>query len=143
MRKVAGLAAGILLLSGCTTRPDGTPAEQVRQQAATDAQQARKDLKVAGREAKEAVQQARIDTKAAVAGAREGWKAGAPKTDGSGEVDINHASVADLETLPGIGGKEARRIVAGRPYVDVHALESRGVLNRSEYDRISGQVTAQ
>ena len=142
MRKLVGFAAGVLLLSGCTTQPSGPPSEQVKQQAAVDAQQVRHDLKIAGREAKEAVQQARVDTKAAVAGAREGWKAGAPKTDGSGDVDINHASLADLETLPGIGGREARRIVSGRPYTDVHALESRGILSHAEYDRVSGQVTA-
>jgi DNA uptake protein ComE-like DNA-binding protein len=127
--KFLWLAAGVLLLSGCTTRTSGPPAEQVKQQAAV--------------EAKKAILQARVETKAAVAGAREGWKAGAPRTNGSGEVDINHASLSDLETLPGIGGREARRIVADRPYSDAHALESRGILSHSQYDRISAQITAQ
>jgi DNA uptake protein ComE-like DNA-binding protein len=141
--KFLWLAAGVLLLSGCTTRTSGPPAEQVKQQAAVDATQVRHDLKAAGREAKKAILQARVETKAAVAGAREGWKAGAPRTNGSGEVDINHASLSDLETLPGIGGREARRIVADRPYSDAHALESRGILSHSQYDRISAQITAQ
>jgi DNA uptake protein ComE-like DNA-binding protein len=139
---ILGLAAAALLLSGCTTRPSGTPAEQLQQQAAVDAKQVRHDLKDAGREAKVALDQARVDTKAAVAGAREGWKAGAPKRDAEGDVNINHADLAELETLPGIGAREARHIIAGRPYSDTHQLASRGVLSHAEYDRISGRVTA-
>jgi DNA uptake protein ComE-like DNA-binding protein len=139
----AGLLAGILVFSGCTTGTSGPPAQQVQQEAAQDAQQVRHDLKDAGREAKQALQQARVETKAAVAGAREGWKAGAPRRDGNGVVDINHASLTDLEALPGIGGREARRIVAARPYSSAHQLESRGVLSHAEYDRISSDVSAQ
>ena len=140
---LAWLAAGVLVFSGCTTGASGPPAQKVQQQAAQDAQQVRHDLKDAGHEAREALQQARVETKAAVAGAREGWKAGAPRRGGDGEVNINHASLTELEALPGIGGREARRIVAARPYDDAQQLESRGVLSHSEYGRISNQVTAQ
>lgn len=38
-------------------------------------------------------------------------------------VDINAASLAELESLPRVGPKLARRIVEGRPYADVDALE--------------------
>ncbi len=140
--KFLWLAAGVLLLSGCTTHTSGTRAEQVQQQAAFDAKHVRHGLKAAGHEARIAIRQAGVDTKAAVAGAREGWKAGAPRTNGSGEVDINHASLTELESLPGIDGKEARRIVAHRPYAAAQALESRGVVSHAEYGRISGQITA-
>jgi DNA uptake protein ComE-like DNA-binding protein len=140
--RLVWLAAGVLVFSGCTTRPSGPPAEEVQQQAAQTAQDVRHDLKDAGHEAREALQQARVETKAAVAGAREGWKAGAPRKEDDGQVDINHASLSRLEALPGIGGRAARHIVAGRPYTDTRQLESRGVLSRSEYDRVSGDVTA-
>ena len=38
-------------------------------------------------------------------------------------VDLNEASLAELESLPRVGPKLARRIVEGRPYADVDALE--------------------
>jgi hypothetical protein len=37
-------------------------------------------------------------------------------------VDLNHASAAELESLPGIGPSLARAIVEGRPYGSVDAL---------------------
>ncbi len=37
-------------------------------------------------------------------------------------VDVNRASLAELESLPRIGPALARRIVDGRPYADVDAL---------------------
>ena len=41
----------------------------------------------------------------------------------SGPIDINNASTAQLETLPGIGPDIARAIVKGRPYANVDDLE--------------------
>lgn len=38
-------------------------------------------------------------------------------------VDVNRASLAELESLPRVGPTLARRIVEGRPYADVDALE--------------------
>lgn len=37
-------------------------------------------------------------------------------------VDLNRASIEELESLPGIGPALARRIVEGRPYASVDAL---------------------
>jgi competence protein ComEA len=42
-------------------------------------------------------------------------------------VDINHASVEELQTLPGVDAALAARIVAARPYGDVEALERTGM----------------
>jgi len=43
-------------------------------------------------------------------------------------VDLNEASLAELESLPRVGPKLARRIVEGRPYTSVDALdEVRGI----------------
>lgn len=43
-------------------------------------------------------------------------------------VDINHASLGELESLPRVGPKLAQRIAEGRPYADVDALEKvRGI----------------
>jgi competence protein ComEA len=43
------------------------------------------------------------------------------------KVDINSASVKDLEDLPGVGPATAKKIVAGRPYTSVADLAKAGV----------------
>ncbi len=45
------------------------------------------------------------------------------KAKSDGKVDINHASVVELETLPGVGPAMAARIIAGRPYSKVEDLK--------------------
>ncbi|KQP10266.1 hypothetical protein ASF28_03675 [Methylobacterium sp. Leaf99] len=55
-------------------------------------------------------------------------------------VDLNSASVADLNGLKG-GGMIGRAIVQKRPYASVDQLLSKRVLSRSTYERIKDQVT--
>jgi DNA uptake protein ComE-like DNA-binding protein len=55
-------------------------------------------------------------------------------------VDLNTASVADLNRLRG-GGAIGRAIVAKRPYTSVEQLLSKRVLSRSVYEKIKDQVT--
>lgn len=55
-------------------------------------------------------------------------------------VDLNTASVADLNHLQG-GGAIGRAIVAKRPYASVDQLLSKRVLSRAVYERIKDQVT--
>lgn len=57
-----------------------------------------------------------------------------------GSVDLNTASVADLNTLRG-GGMIGRAIVQKRPYASVSELLSKRVLSRATYERIKDQVT--
>jgi competence protein ComEA len=58
----------------------------------------------------------------------------------SGPVDINRASEAELEELPGVGAATAKKIVAGRPYSSVDDLEKAGV-SKSTVTKIRSQVT--
>jgi len=75
------------------------------------------------------------DAKAVASGVREGWSRDKP-------LDVNHASKAQLESLPGISAATADRIIANRPYAQRDDLLSRGILTRREYERISEQLTA-
>ncbi len=43
------------------------------------------------------------------------------------KIDVNTASLANLEKLPGIGPATAKKIVAGRPYASVADLSKAGV----------------
>ena len=57
-------------------------------------------------------------------------------------VDLNLATVAQLQTLPGVTAAYARRIVANRPYKVKHELETRKILPAAVYARIRDRVIA-
>ena len=54
-------------------------------------------------------------------------KAAKHSTATTGPVDINAATRAELEKLPGIGAATAKKIIAGRPYATVADLSKAGV----------------
>jgi len=56
------------------------------------------------------------------------------------KVDINSASVKDLEALPGVGAATAKKIVAGRPYASVADLSKAGI-SASTITKITPLVT--
>ena len=58
------------------------------------------------------------------------------KTAPATKVDINSASQADLEKLPGVGEATAKKIIAGRPYQTVADLQKAGVSKKT-----LGQIT--
>jgi len=62
-----------------------------------------------------------------------------PEASDSRLVDINTASVDELNSL---GGRFGRAIVAGRPYATIDDLVSRRVLSRSTFSQIKDQITA-
>ncbi len=72
-------------------------------------------------------------------------KASAPtaaKPPASGPVDINHASVAELKALPGIGDAYSAKIVKGRPYKSVDQLAANKIIPHATYEKIKTMIVA-
>jgi competence protein ComEA len=57
-------------------------------------------------------------------------------------LDINTASPAELNALPGMGAAYTQRIIAGRPYTAKNQLTTRGILPTDEYSKIKDQIIA-
>jgi len=121
-----GLAAALVFVAaGC----EGDSAERektIRDEAAKAAEKARP-----------AVEEASRDVKAAVDGAKEGWEKGKPKT-----IDLNSATEDDLTGLPGVGPREAKKIIKSRPYKDAHDLVTKKILSESAYEKLKDAVRA-
>jgi len=134
------ITAGVAWLAGCNT--NGTPqsdqqlkdnAAKTTEQVKAGAQQAAADAKVAAANAER-----KVDDIAA------GVKAGMHDNEkpSAGVIDINTATTSQLETLPGISGTRAQRIVDNRPYTSPHDLVAKGVVSEAEYARVSGKIIA-
>lgn len=114
-----------LIVAGCSS--DSAEREKkIREGAAKAAEAAKPPLEEAGR-----------DIKAAVEGAKEGWERG----DGK-KIDLNSATEDDLTGLPGVGKREAKKIMSGRPYRDAHDLVTRKIMTESAYEKLKDAVTA-
>jgi DNA uptake protein ComE-like DNA-binding protein len=64
----------------------------------------------------------------------------APAAAAAGPVDLNTATQAQLEALPGVGAATAKKIIAGRPYSSVADLSRAGV-SAGTITKISPLVT--
>ncbi|WP_296714932.1 helix-hairpin-helix domain-containing protein [Rhodoblastus sp.] len=57
-------------------------------------------------------------------------------------LDINSASLADLQALKGVGDVRAKAIVAGRPYKGKDDLVQKKIIPQGVYDAIKDQIIA-
>ena len=64
----------------------------------------------------------------------------APAPAAGKRVDINAATAAQLQDLPGIGPARAAAIVAGRPYADAGDLVTKKVLTQGVLDGIKDRI---
>lgn len=56
-------------------------------------------------------------------------------------INVNLASVEQLDSLPGVGEKTAQKIIDNRPYGSIEELFTKKAVNRSVYDKIKGLVS--
>ena len=59
----------------------------------------------------------------------------------TGLINVNTASEAQLDTLPGVGPVTAGKIIASRPYSSVEELLSKKAVGRATFDKIKDLVT--
>lgn len=58
------------------------------------------------------------------------------------KLDINTATLTQLEAIPGLGPVYAKRIIAGRPYTSKRQLSTRGILPKDLYMQIKPRLIA-
>jgi len=56
------------------------------------------------------------------------------------QININSATVDELDTLPGIGKITAEKIIQNRPYKSIDELSTRKIVNKSVWEKIKSQV---
>jgi competence protein ComEA len=58
------------------------------------------------------------------------------------KLDLNSASKAELDALPGIGEALSQKIIDGRPYKRKDELVQKKIIPQATYDKIKDQIIA-
>ena len=118
--------------------------QHLQEQAAQATEQAKQGSKEALADARVAAKNAEQAVNDVAAGVKQGLNSNNDnKTPpaASGRLDLNDASAADLESLPGISPGKARQIIEHRPYTSSHDLVKSGLLTERQFDDIAPKVT--
>jgi DNA uptake protein ComE-like DNA-binding protein len=134
---VFATGCGYFQMGGSDAAAQKARDEKTREEVAKATENAKPKLEEAGRKIGEAAKTAVDDAQAAAQGVKDGWDRG-----GHAAVDVNSASESDLVALPGITQRDARKIIANRPYGDKYDLVSKGILTEEQYKNIRDAVTA-
>ena len=62
-------------------------------------------------------------------------------SDPGARVDINMATLAELDTLPGVGPATAQRIIDGRPYGSIEDLMRVKGIGQATFDKLKERIT--
>ncbi len=57
-------------------------------------------------------------------------------------ININNASLEELDSLSGIGPTLAKSIIEQRPYSNIDELQSKGILKKNVFEKIKDKITA-
>jgi DNA uptake protein ComE-like DNA-binding protein len=122
---------------GCNSNdPDQRAREEkTREEVARATANAKPAIENAGRKIGEAAHDAADQARAAAQGVRDGWN-----ESHHGPLDLNSASESQLDDLPGIDKRIARRIIDGRPYHEKRDLLDKGIVSNDEYEKIRNDV---
>ncbi|MBI2025902.1 MAG: ComEA family DNA-binding protein [Candidatus Levybacteria bacterium] len=63
-------------------------------------------------------------------------------TNANGPININTASEAQLDTLPGVGPVTAEKIINSRPYTRIEDLTSKSIVSQKVFNQIKDKITA-
>jgi DNA uptake protein ComE-like DNA-binding protein len=127
---------GIIAFTACTPPSDD---QRLKEQAAQATEQAKQGSKEALADARVAAKNAEQAVNDVAAGVKQGLDTkGAPD---SGRLDLNAATLTDLETLPGISARKAKQIIDHRPYASSHELVKDGLITEAEFNDIAPKVT--
>ncbi len=128
---------GLAFLAACN--PPASD-QHLQEQAAQATEQAKQGSKEALADARVAAKNAEQAVNDVAAGVKQGLDSkSAP--GGTGRLDLNDASEADLASLPGISVGKAKQIIDHRPYTSTHDLVKSGVLTERQFDEIAPKVT--
>jgi len=129
-------------LAGCSLfsssdRDQRARDEKTRDEVAKATERAKPILQEAGKDLQQAAKVASEEAHAVAEGVKDGWERGDKQA-----LDLNSATEAQLVALPGITPRQARRIIAARPYRDTHDLVGKGILTEDGYAKIRDLTTA-
>lgn len=60
----------------------------------------------------------------------------------SQQIDINTATVSQLDNLPGVGPITANKIITGRPYNSIDELQTKKAVNKATFEKIKSLIAA-
>lgn len=126
----AALSTSLLLISACSNQDT----EKTKQEAAKATEQIKEGSKVAAVELKKDAKEAAKQSKAIAEGVKQGL------STPDKPVNVNSASKAQLQTLPGIDEETAGRIMNGRPYHTTDEVGTRGVVSPDQFNAIKDKI---
>ncbi len=65
-----------------------------------------------------------------------------PAKEAPETIDINSATIWELDELPGIGRITAQKIIDGRPYSSISALLEQKIVTKTTFEKIKASIVA-